>query len=334
MPVRIFFRGLILFRFPSDGTLVAELLSEPAGRGRVPGAMAGQNDHESEIQVITEQKVNQRRPLRIKQGASISINIPGRGRVRRATNFREYVPNIRTLAKMAGLPRLNPRKEQDAEQISQHLRASVTVNRGTLRVKDVVMWDGSGYPLGNGTARDLPMTPAQVKFCGVRHYGHAATECVLEVQDTDKVNISQIANVDQPRQKSRLHKSLPQRGPLKSIQQRNQLAEEGATEIVIDNYEYQRVRPVPWGLDFQWLFARAGYGPTDLGNEANTFADAAIGGDAVYAELLAQDRASLLPATIGRPFPYIVDSRALTTLIALGPLTGTQSRPLCIHGTT
>src|SRR4051812_5867447 len=160
MPVRIFFRGLILFRFPSDGTLVAELLSEPAGRGRVPGAMAGQNDPEAEIPVITEQKINQRRPPRIKQGASISINIPRRGRVRRATNFREYVPNIRTLAKMAGLPRLNPRKEQDAEQISQHLRASVTVNRGTLRVKDVVMWDGSGYPLGNGTARDLPMTPA------------------------------------------------------------------------------------------------------------------------------------------------------------------------------
>jgi len=86
---------------------------------------------------------------------------------------------------------------------------------------------------------------------------------------------------------------------------------------------------VPWGMDFQWLFARLGYGAANLNGEQEVDAFLALQREAGLDGLLQEDRASLFPGNDGRPFPYIVSNTSLTQL---RPLTGTKSRPLCIGG--
>ena len=325
MQVRIFFRGLILFQFPGDGTLVAELISEPAGRKVKGKAVQGQDDHESQIQVITGEDVRQLLPHRLerlKGPARVDIKIPEcAGNVKRANNFDACVPNIHELAKMANLP---PNALKPADRDS-YVRAVVTVNCGTLRVKEVVMWDASGYPLPKTKASDRPTTPAEVRFCGTPIVGHAANECVLEVPETDIVDISS--------------PDFPQLdGIYRSTRRRNQLAQASTTDILVHNYEYQRDRPVPWGLDFQWLAARLGYGEADLAAAIDAF-EGAVRADP-YADLLEQDLDSLLPnRPKGRPFPYIESPKSLTTLAGLRnekdkrtPLTDIESRPVCVPG--
>ena len=340
MPVRIYFRGLILFRFPTQGDdanrLVAELISEPPNRRRPTGVPAGQDDHQSEIQVATGgpelvagRGRNQLRALANARGAQthalgplalpargaraaraprVEITIPGGPPgVRRSPSFYNYVPNIAQLADMT-TPPLALGAEDDS-----YVRTTVVVNRGTLRVKDVVIWD-TGFPL-DANVLDTPSAPAEMKFMGVEFRGHAANECVLEVANTDTVRI------DWPGRES-------VRSTFRSTRARNQLAPERTTEVIVQNYEYQRTRPVPWGLDYQWLFARLGYGTVDLGAELAEFRRVARGYDRALSR---SDFNSLLRGVQGRPFPYIVSNASLTPL---SPLTGTKSRPLCVQGTT
>lgn len=334
MPVRIYFRGLILFRFPGPGEpdagkLVAELLTEPPNRKPGPAFQAGQDDHDATIQVITGEDVRrllpgnlnraqQLLPHSLSRQARVDITIPGcKGPVQRLKSFNEHVPKIDALARMAGLtkdPGINP---------DDYLRATVVVDCGTIRVHDVVTWD-NGFPLPGGNRGDTPATPAEVKFCGVQAGGHAANDCVLEA-DGDLVEIS--SPHDPP-----LHGSKWQ-----STRQRNHFGQENTTDILIENFEYQRGKPVPWGLDFQWLFARLGYGEADLGAaEVNAFKGEARKYDQV---LLAQDESSMLQGTTGRPFPYIVSNQALVSLTPIrnlqtgSPLTALKSRPLCVPGT-
>ena len=341
MPVRIYFRGLILFRFPKPGEpdagkLVADLITEPPIRPKGLKIPPGQDDHEAEIQVIMGNDVQELLPHGLQRGARVEINIPGcTGGIQQAQSFTDHVPRISVLAGQAKLPGGN-------KLIDDYLRATIVVNCGTIRVSDVMIWD-NGFPLPGipGKPGDFPPAPAAVKFCGARMSGHAADECVLEVGGTD------IVEIDSPAypKLSRLYRSA---------RFRNQLAQENTTEIVIRNYEYQRSKPVPWGLDFQWLFARLGYGTANLTAEVdNQFAAMGAQYDPV---LLADDRASMLPGRVGRPFPYIVPDAQLTGLTPLSnnqppplgakkktrrrgvkgrsPLTGTKSRPLCIQGTS
>jgi len=338
MPVRIYFRGLILFRFPVvEGAvrLQAELISEPPNRDwkdlKDKGAVQGQDDHEATIQVISGDNVRELLPYGLVHKSRIDLVIPRgpdrRDGVTRHDNFGQYVPHIESLAKLANLPKQG---EDD-----DYLRATVWVNRGRIRVNEVVVWDTGAESLPRRRAREnepvpaaplsgFPATPAHVKFCGVAVDGHAANECVLEVDDTDLVDITSA--------------DLPEMHPhrlYRSTRRRNQLAPEGTTEILITNFEYQRARPVPWGLDFQWLFARLGYGTTDLetsGGDARTFR---LFAEEYDKELFQQDQASTLPDTTGRPFPYILSDQLLqlTPIHPKGSIaTGTQSRPLCIGG--
>jgi hypothetical protein len=231
-------------------------------------------------------------------------------------SFTQHVPKIDTLAQMAGLkkdPGINP---------DDYLRATVVVDCGKIRVHDVVTWD-NGFPLPGANRGDTPATPAEVKFCGTDAAGHAANECVLEA-DGDVVEISSP------------HDPLLHGSRWQSTRQRNQVGQENTTDILIDNFEYQRAKPVPWGLDFQWLFARLGWGLADLGAEVDTFKIGARGYDK---DLFAQDESSMLQGREGRPFPYIVSNSALLGLKVLTdlktgkPLTATKSRPLCVGGT-
>ena len=322
MQVRIFFRGLILFRFPTTGRdankLVAELISEPTNRdwSKLRGAVQGQDSHESTIQMVTGDNVQQLLPHNVDQGARVEISIPGcQGGVRRLRSFDDHVPKIDTLARMAGLARDSRINTDD------YLRATVVVDCGTVRAQDVITWD-NGFPLAGASRGDSPSAPAEVKFCGVPAGGHAASECVVEAEG-DSVKIDNPLN-------TKLH------GEYRSTGRRNQFAQEDTIDIVVENFEYQRAKPVPWGLDFQWLFARLGWGVADLGAEVDSFKTAARAYDT---DLFAQDESSMLQGREGRPFPYIVSNSSLLKLEPIrdlktgNPLTSLKSRPLCVPGT-
>jgi hypothetical protein len=338
VPVRIFFRGLVLFRFPTTGPnankLVAELISEPPNRTTPAGVPPGQDDHEAEIQVISGLNDRQLLPTGLRYGAHVNISIRGcSGGIQRTPSFDAHVPKISRLATMTR-PALVKGPEDD-----RYVRNTITVDCGKVRVKDVVIWDESGFPLAQkGNIGTVPAAAAQVKFMGVDVMGHAANECVVEAADTDTVAI------ESPEQHEIAQET-------KSVRRRNQRAQSNTTDVLIRNYEYQREKPVPWGMDFQWMFARLGYSTVNLaGPEFDAFNAAAGSYDST---LLADDRRSLLPGNEGHPFPYIIADNTcrLTTLFPSGRLAGSHppsglvtlkppgstatdidSRPVCVPG--
>ena len=328
MPVRIFFRGLVLFRFPGDGRIVAELISEPEGRNPGGNVPPGQDDHEATIQIVTGEDAREKLPRVLRHGARLDITIPSPLPAQqpppppvRAASYNQYVPKISRLAELANLAR-RPEGEDD-----RYVRNTITVNRGTIRVKDVVQWDDGGYPFfGNP---DTPAAGAVVKFMGVEVRGHAANECVVEIPDTDVVNV----DVDHP-----AHRDLD--GLYRSTRRRNQHAQSSTTNIIIQNYEYQREKPVWWALDFQWYFARLGWGPVNLaGDELDRFDTNGRRFEEPFPDdqkLYSQDRASLLPETEGRPFPYIeaVNAEGVRPWLRWpgAPGDDIESRPVCIPG--
>jgi hypothetical protein len=302
VPVRVYFRGLILFRFPTKGDdagkLVAELITAPLA-GKQPPA----HDHEPEILVVTggARPV----PANLQRGTTVAIDAAGARGVQRSQSFIDHVPRLSRLAAKTtphlkrGTP--NPR----------YVRNTVIINRGVARVKDVVIWDAGGFPL-TGAVGGLPSTAAEVKFMACNSEGHAANECVVDIPDASEVEISGT------------EPSL--KGRFRSIGRRNQHGSANTVEIMVRNYEIQREKPVPWGLDFQWLFLRAGYIPINLaGAEFTSFDAFATRYDA---GLYGEDRAELLPGTEGLPFPYVRES----ALTRLRPLTDIDSRPVCVPG--
>jgi len=339
VPVRIFFRGLVLFRFPTDGDdankLVAELISEPVDRTHPQGVPPGQDDHEAEIQIVTGANVQQLLPQGLTREARVDITIPDPPAgtvptfdrvIRRAPSFDAHVPKISRLA------RQTPEPLRPGQPDNRYVRNTITVNRGVIRVKDVVIWDEGGFrltptpPPGNILPADIglvPATAAQVKFMAVEVRGHAANECVVEVPETDIVVLE-----------SQAHPQLSKK--YQSVRKRNQRAQNNTIDILFRNYEYQREKPVPWGMDFQFFFARLGYGTVDLdaAGELTTFD---TNGRRYDPRLLADDRRSLLPVNDGHPFPYIISENSLGKLVPLHPpvpstSTDIDSRPVCVPG--
>jgi len=314
VPVRIYFRGLVLFSFPDSGKekgkLIAELISERTPIGKEPSP--GRNAHDAEIQILEGGNKGQLVPKTIAHRATVRMDIPDGVGVTPAPSFDAHVPSLAQLASKANLPEVKPDPA--------YVRNTIIVNRGIIRVKDVVVWDAGGFPL-TGKMGDVASSPAEVKFMACDSQGHAANECVLEVPDDDADTVV-ISGTD-PALKGRF----------KSVRRGNHRTQENTLEIRISNYEFQRRYPVPWGMDFQWLFARAGYGRIPLpAGEFNAFDafgtayDKARGG-----HLYAEDRATLLPTAEGLPFPYLTLNNPLTVL---KPLTEIESRPVCVPGKT
>jgi hypothetical protein len=303
----------VLFSFPATGKekgkLIAELISEPTPSAKQTPPR-GRNAHEAEIQILEGGTKGQLVPKGIAYRATVRIDVPGQPGVTKSASFDAHVPKIAQLAAKANLPQGNPD--------SDYIRNTIIVNRGLIRVKDVVVWDAGGFPL-TGNLGDIASSPAEVSFMACNTGGHAANECVLEVPDPD-VDSVVISGTDPALN-----------GTFKSVRRPSHRTQENTLELRISNYEFQRAYPVPWGLDFQWLFARAGYGPIilpagELGNfiAFGTNYDKARGG-----KLFADDRATLLPANEGRPFPYLKLANPLTVL---KPLTEIESRPVCVPG--
>jgi hypothetical protein len=249
-------------------------------------------------------------PTTLFSEARVEISVPGyEGRVRRAPSFWNHVPSIGRMADMMGL-QPTVREEQ------KYVRNTVVINGGTVRVKDVVIWDTHFHLEQN--VRDAPSAPAVIKFMGVDYRGHAANECVVEFPDAKKGVIIESKQMDFG------VAYVPRTG-------RSQLAPQDTVEIMFRNYEYQREKPVPWGMDFQSMFKRLGYAPLgskDLDREEmSNFEEAAR--KAEFGTLLDEDKKTLWRQGAWWPFPYIVSPASLTPL---SPLTATKNRPLCVSG--
>jgi hypothetical protein len=298
---------LVLFRFPESGPdagrLVAELISEPS-TAKPPGP----HDHQAEVQILTGDRPGP--PTRLNRGDRVEITVAGKGAVARAQSFVDHVPRLSAVAARSEYPNL--RRGPTLPRNADLVRNTITVNRGVIRARSLATWDVGGFPLSGATGA-APAQLVDIKFMGADVRGHMANECVLEVSDADAVRV----DANEP----------ALRGEKRPIRAPNHHTSGDSVDILIDNFEFQRAKPVPWGMDFQWLFHVAGYEPVDLsGDELARFRQFASAYDAA---LYDEDRATLLPTDpMGHPFPYVVGNPSAP----LRALSEWYSRPICVPG--
>ena len=316
MRVRIHFRGLVLFRFPKSGNdagkLVAELISDPK-RKKQPG---GPHAHRAEIQAITASGEGSHGPKRMFDKARVDMMITGGDPVSRSPSFKQYVPKLADLVARGTTDHVLRLRKGDPD--SNFVRNTIVVDRGQIRVKDVVIWDAGGFSLdGENGDGVLPSVPTKLKFLGSRVSGHMANECVVDLPDVENLTID---SPDQPN----LHQDYP-------------AAAHGAkdkrgfdtVEILITNYEPQRAKPTPWGMDFQWLFAAAGYNTADLTGD-NEFREFMKFAEQYHKELFDEDWRELMErGPFGRPFPYVASENLFSRFT---PINDIDSRPVCVPG--
>ncbi len=363
VPVRIIFRGLTLFQFPEEGEdkgkLVALLVNKAGLTQSDAAAKMGhgpkEHGHHPDYQILSDQRVEKPdfkpKPLLLGEHLDLTVDPPTGKQpdppnIRKARSFLRHVPNLDNIIAHGTRPEivaLGDDPEKRTPDFSQDLVSNIVkVNRGDVFVRDVVIWDEAGYPL-SGYSRDLgerPRTPAVAKFMGSNVDGHMASEVVVQIKDTDIVNVELYKkkitkNIQTKELEIGKREPIGKPAPHKGYSEANPYVPENTVEIVITNYEYQRGIPVPWSLDFQWLFEVAGYGEVDLWDRE--FAAWEPFATRYNEELFKSDRALLLRKgqmpenTVGRPFPYLESYDALTPL---NPLTSILERPLCSNGTT
>lgn len=307
MPVRIVFEGLMLFQFPETGPnagkFVAYLINDAEfGSGKKGPA----HDHDTEILILTGQERGTALvPTVLKRKATLDIVVPGKKGASPSPSFRRHVADLGAVIENAIPAIRNAGRGDPKRDLVQNI---VTVDRGIVRVKDVAVWDQGGYPLSGGPGDgERATSPVVVKFMGSSVQGHMASKVVVEI-DAEEVQLE--CDHD-----SRFN--VPKRG---SANPTDPHMEPRTVEIRITNYERPGAKPTPWGLDFQWLFAAAGYNAADLsGTEFSAWVGA---GRAYDRKLFDVEREIFLGGaqhTIGRPFPYIESENSLTALQPLQP---------------
>lgn len=362
MPVRIIFRGLILFELRNDGTLVAELINKPEIKRRPeketkskPPGGPHEHRHDARIQIATDDETRSvLRPVDLAQGEDINIVLANQP-VTTGPEFFDHVPRLGEVISAASIGGLKhpPTGTPDDRLV----RNTITVRGGELRVRNVVMWDHGAFPL-SGNLRDRGRYTAShvpLKFVGSRWQGHMASEFVVEHWDVSSVDLTAAGNLSKDK--------FVELGPGEALPQDKFPKKPNATgkvshrvpydtvEILITNYEVQEHKAVPWGLDFQWLFERVGYAPVDLSADFGLFERL---GRAFDSGIYDNDRRLLLEPrpgvnnfddnTVGLPFPYVPPDVALGTLKKLesssdkptprAPLTKNEEedRPICVGG--
>ena len=327
MPVRIIFRGLMLFQIPETGPnankLVAYLINDAAFEGASPGHP---HDHDAEIQILTgAENGNALLPKVLKREATLNIVAPrGRKGVRARRSFSDHLPDLGTIFANATQAVRDAGRGAPNRGLVQNV---VTVDGGIVRVKDVVGWDEGGFPLAGDPDGVLlgerATAPAPVRFAGSRVRGHIASEVVVEIDATGvKLECDHDNRFNIPATGS--EKPYDPHLPARTV------------EILITNFERPGDKPTPWGLDFQWLFQAAGYNAADLsGDEFDAWVSA---GTAYDERLFKRERTMFLAGdpgkeTIGRPFPFIDGSSSLTPLNPLTPptpLTNIRNILVCV----
>lgn len=313
MPVRIVFRGLMLFHFPQTGPdagkLVAWLINQRAAKGG-GGGPGGPHDHRAEIQIVTGRSSNELIPTVLQPDVNVDIQIEGGEPIRRSASFNEHVATLETIIAKGTPPVQAAAKGPPNRELVQNV---VTVDRGLVRVKDVMAWDEGAYPLkgGPGTG-NRASAPVLVNFTGSETQGHMASEVIVEVDQATSVRLTTgkapaalESGVTKP-----AHRHVPP----------------NAVEILVTNYEPPSGKPTPWGLDFQWLFEAAGYSSADLSGDRFRAWENLRSYDE---RLFDTERALFLgapPSAVGRPFPYV---QSVASITSLTPLASPRNPPVC-----
>lgn len=347
MPVRIIFRGLILFRFPKEGEkdagkLVAQLINKPDIERRPKKATSDrpprgphEHHHVGQIQIATDHGAgDQRTPVDLDVGDRIEITAIddneqslGAGQVRRSPSFDAHVPRLSAIVEL-GTPNVKSAGGKRGNRKGDLVSSTVTIDRGTVRARQLVMWDEGAFPLqGQPGSGASPSIPGLVKFVGSDYQGYIASEVVVDI-DAPGVAIKGM-------KKNQLNRSHRGRGAL------NHRVPYNMTEIVVTNFEVQEDTPHPFGLDYQWLFEAAGYPAADLsGNTLNEFSSfGARFNSAVYENerrvmLDAADQTGAIDShRVGHPFPYLSPDSPNPFGRARLSSTDEDYRPICIGGT-
>ena len=318
MPVRIIFRGLMLFQIPDAGPNANKLVAFSINKPTPPLAGAGQehahnHKHQTEIQILTgAEKGTNLLGNFITPGATLDFIVPGANGVVPSPSLRNHIPDLAAIVEKA-TPAIRDAGRGDPNR--DLIQNRITVNRGIVRARNVTTWDQGGHPYplnGNRDAiGDQADLLAVLKFMGSRVEGHVATDVVVEI-DVDSVELQcDHDNRFRGPRRGSANPSDPHMPP-------------GTVEILVTNFEPVTATPIPWGLDFQWLFEAAGYNEADLaGDEFEAWVNA---GRAYNAELFDEERTMFFgpDGTRGRPFPYL---RSAADLTPLRPLT----RPLNVY---
>ncbi len=373
MPVRIIFRGLMLFQFPETGVdagkLVALLVNKrsathgtsiPNPKAKNAKARPWEHHHNPEYQVLSDRASDVVEksdgeakadivPTGLPLGVNLEITVPNPpsgtlpdpAAIVKARSFLRYVPNLDNIIDHGSPEVLKLKEAKRRPNLTEDLVSNIVkVNRGTAFVRDIVIWDEAAYPLsGNRFDRgERPRMPAVAKFMGSGVSGHMASEVIVQIDDANTVDVHAYRKLATPKGKKAAkqeRETVHKRGH-KGFAGPNPHVSEDTVEIVVSNYEFQRGAPVPWSLDFQWLFEVAGYGEADLaGREFDAWAPFArkyhekhFNGDRGH---LLGNNGTLPDNTVGRPFPYLESHEALAPSTAL---TSLLERPLCSHGIT
>jgi len=331
VPVRIIFRGLILFQFPDTEPpggrrLVAYLINNPTLTGGLehaaadhPGHGRHEHDHSAEIQILTgDGPGHDPRPRLLSPGVDVDIIVDGVKNVERTRSFDRHVPDLGTIIANGTAAVRNAGRGQPNTDLIQNV---ISVDRGIVRVKKVTEWDEEGHPLsGNPNDRgERPGSHVLVKFMGSTSRGHMASEVIVEIDDANEVTL-------------RSRQDPQWNGRRRGTNRPNHRVPPDTVEILVTNYEFRRERPVAWGLDYQWLFETVGYRAAELGGAefqawrgfARTYDRASFDSET---ELLLSGPNH----TVGRPFPYI---ESVGSLAPLQPLADQHNPPVCLHGIT
>lgn len=334
MPVRIIFRGLMLFHFPkageaNAGKLVACLINDSELTGgfenaSIPHKQHGRHEHHhsAEIQVLDDGR--DPKPVLLPERADVDIVVLGDNQkpVSTAPSFDDHVPDLETII-AKGTDAIRDAGRRDADRKPELIQNVVTVDRGVAHVKKVINWDEDGYPLSGKPAdrRRRPGAPALLKFMGSTVRGHMASEVVVEIDDASSIEL-----------RSTDKKSKALNGRRKGPVRPNHRVPLDTVEVLVTNYEFRRDGPVAWGLDYQWLFEAVGYPAVPLGGDEferwSAFARQ-------YDPSSFENETLLLLGgqnnPVGRPFPYI---ESVDSLTLLRPLTDDDNPPVCAFGKT
>jgi hypothetical protein len=346
VPVRIIFRGLILFRFPKGtdkdaGKLVAQLINKrdiprrptTATDDRPPHG-PHEHHHVGQIQIATDHgDGDQRVPVDLDPGDRIEIVAVdengkplGASPVQRSASFDAHVPQLGDII-AAGTPNVKSMRDKRGNRRDDLVSNVITVDRGTIRARQLVTWDEGAFPLQSRAGGESPAMPGLVKFVGSDLTGYIASEFVVDI-DAPGVDIKGL-------KKNQMNRSHHGRGTL------NHRVPYNMAEILITNFEVQDDTPQPFGFDFQWLFEAAGYPPVDLSG-ANLDEFSRFGArfnPGVYEN---ERRMLLDPADqsgaidshrIGHPFPYLAPDSPNPFSRARLKSTDEDYRPICIGGT-
>lgn len=361
MPVRIIFRGLVLFKVTEgvNGRIVAKLVDVGAGTpppsgthsmsgmshasqpgdGGAGGGHSPLHRHESDLQVYSRKADGTdlheigRLTRQANGQGNIDITFPDltSPSVKRSQSYDEYCPRLSAI--MNGrtdvpFPSEAPR-HSDTSRMNAFAPNTITVHGGTIRVREVVTWDGGAFPLPSGRSAGVQIeAPAEVKFVGSSVHGFMASECIIDVPNADNVHIDgRIANLPRTTRKGdgegegmgKPSLSLPPR----------------TVECLVTNFPPQRPKALFWSGHFSGLLEAAGYLPISLpSDEFNEFAALATEYDR---DAFVEDEPLL---NRGFPFPYIEKVGRDIRLAAVNPVPVPPShvgddpwnRPLCPQG--